>query len=97
MMAEELVQKIVTVSNLRGLHARPAAELSKLASCFRAEVTLEREDHQEAPADCRSIMGLLMMAAGKDTRLHLCAAGPDAAEAVRRISEYFESGFGETD
>ena len=97
MMAEELVKKIVTVSNLRGLHARPAAELSKLASGFRAEVTLEREDQQEAPADCRSIMGLLMMAAGKDTRLHLCAPGPDAEEAAKRICEYFESGFGEAE
>ena len=91
MMAEELVKKIVTVSNVRGLHARPAAELSKLASGFQAEVTLE------SPADCRSIMGLLMMAAGKNTRLRLCAAGPDAEEAARQICAYFESGFGENE
>lgn len=97
MMAEELVKKIVTVNNVRGLHARPAAELSKLASGFQAEVTLEREDQQESPADCRSIMGLLMMAAGKNTRLRLCAVGPDAEEAARQICAYFESGFGENE
>lgn len=106
MVTDGLCEQLVTITSPLGLHARPAAQLARMASGFQATVTLERvlppaaeeqEVFESDEADCRSIMSLLMLAAGKGTQLRLRAAGIDAPEAMRKITEFFESSFGEGD
>ncbi len=92
---EENIEKIVQIGNVRGLHARPAAELGKIASGFNARITLEKPGQPAGAADCRSIMGLLMLAAPKNSELLLKAEGPDAVRAVEQIIRYFASNFDE--
>ncbi len=99
-------EELVTITSPLGLHARPAAQLARMASGFQATLTLERivppsmeeQDVFECDeADCRSIMSLLMLAAGKGTQLRLRAAGSDAPEALRKVVDFFESSFGEAE
>ncbi|MDR0843416.1 MAG: HPr family phosphocarrier protein [Acidobacteriota bacterium] len=87
------LQSIIVVNRL-GLHARAAAKLVRLASRYSSEVHLSREGHNQH-IDAKSILGVLMMAAAKGTRLVVSLDGPDEAEAGDAIRELFESGFGE--
>ena len=79
-----LVKKKVIVKNSQGLHARPAAAFVQLASKFNSNVTLRR-DSQEVNG--KSIMGILMLAAEKDSEIHIIAEGDDAQEAVNELEE----------
>jgi phosphocarrier protein len=65
--------------NERGLHARASAKFVKLASSFDAEVTVSRDGQS---VDARSIMGLMMLAAGIGSSIDISAEGPQAAEAL---------------
>jgi phosphocarrier protein len=65
--------------NERGLHARASAKFVKLASGFDAEVTVSRDGQG---VDARSIMGLMMLAAGIGSSIDISAEGPQAAEAL---------------
>ncbi len=98
MTADEVFEKELMVSNAMGLHARPAAQLVRIASAFDASMIVEKverggDDYEEA--DCRSVLSLLMLAAGKGTKLLLRATGPQAAEAFHAVVDFFESKFGE--
>jgi phosphocarrier protein len=84
----------VVVNNKRGLHARAAAKFVMLAEKFDASVEVIREG-QAVPA--RSIMGLMMLGAGKGAALELRAEGWDAKEALDALAELVESGFDEQD
>jgi phosphocarrier protein HPr len=89
-----MIRQSVQVSNRLGLHARAAAKLVQLASRFSSEVYLSREDaHQQI--DSKSILGILMLAASKGTRLIVSIEGKDEAEAGEAIRELFETKFGE--
>lgn len=79
-----LVKKKVIVKNSQGLYARPAAAFVQLASKFNSNVTLRR-DSQEVNG--KSIMGILMLAAEKDSEIHIIAEGDDAQEAVNELEE----------
>ncbi len=83
-----------TIVNSRGLHARAAAKLVRLAATFTAEVTIER-DGARVPAT--SILGLMMLAAGRGAELAMEARGADAAAALAALVELVERGFDETD
>jgi len=83
----------VTVVNRLGLHARAAARLVAVASGFESEVKLVREGQE---VNGKSIMGVMMLAAGRGTRLRLVCSGPDEREALERISALFADGFGES-
>jgi phosphocarrier protein len=87
-----VLTRIVTVPNKRGLHARAAAKFVMLAERFDASVEVIR-DGQSVPA--RSIMGLMMLGAGKGAQLELRAEGWDAKEALEALSALVESGFDE--
>ena len=89
-----LVKVAVTVEilNERGLHARASAKFVKLASEFDAEVTVSRD---EQSVDARSIMGLMMLAAGPGSSIDIIAEGPDAKAAVDALSELIASRFDE--
>jgi phosphocarrier protein HPr len=84
----------VTVPNKRGLHARAAAKFVMLAERFGASVDVIR-DGQSVPA--RSIMGLMMLGAGKGAVIELRAEGWDAKEALDALAALVESGFDESD
>jgi len=82
----------VEILNERGLHARASAKFVKLASEFDAEVTVSRD---EQSVDARSIMGLMMLAAGPGCCIDISAEGPDAKAAVDALSELIASRFDE--
>ena len=77
-----------------GLHARAAAKLVTLASGFDAEVRLRRDDRE---VNAKSIMGVMMLAAGQGTRLEVVATGPEAQLAVDRLEQLVKDRFGESE
>jgi phosphocarrier protein len=89
-----MCEKEVRIENRNGLHARPAAEIVKAASKFRAEVTIRRDDME---VNGKSIMGVMMLAAEYGTTLWLRANGEDAEQAVEAIATLVASRFGERD
>jgi|SRR5215469_10423493 len=81
------------ICNQRGLHARAAARFVKVAFEFDAEVTVAKNG---TTVSGRSIMGLMMLAAGPGTELDISATGPDAARAVAALAALVSSGFDES-
>jgi len=82
----------VIIENRNGLHARPAAMFVKISSRYRAEVWVEKDGER---VNGKSIMGLMMLAAGKGSRLQVIAEGLDAEKAVAEIKNLVETRFGE--
>jgi phosphocarrier protein len=82
----------VEILNERGLHARASAKFVKLASEFDAEVTVSRDDQS---VDARSIMGLMMLAAGPGSVIVISAHGPEAAAAVHALADLVADRFEE--
>ena len=76
-------RRTVEICNERGLHARASAKFVKLASGYDAEVRVGRDG---AMVDARSIMGLMMLAAGIGSSIDIEAEGPQAEEAVEALS-----------
>ena len=86
------VSERVEIVNERGLHARASAKFVKLAATFDAEVTVSKDG---ATVDARSIMGLMMLAAGPGSLIEITAEGPEAAAAVAALAELVEARFDE--
>jgi phosphocarrier protein len=82
----------VTICNRRGLHARAAARFVKLAFEFQSDITVAKNG---TSVSGRSIMGLMMLAAGPGTALELRATGPDAKAAVAALAALVSGGFDE--
>ena len=72
----------LTISNKLGIHARPAAEFVKTASRYDAEIRVEKDGEE---VDGKSIMGLMMLAAGHGSVLNVMAEGNDAEDALTAI------------
>ena len=89
---DEKVEKEITIVNRLGLHARPAAMFVRIVSRFRCEIWVAKEGEE---INGKSIMGLMMLAAGQGSKLRVRAVGPDAAEAVKEIEELIQSRFNE--
>lgn len=87
-----MVEKILTVKNRAGIHARPAAIIAQTANKFACEVTLSRDD---SDVNAKSIMGVITMAAGYNTTLKMIVEGSDESEAASAIEALFESKFEE--
>ena len=85
-------ERTVQIVNKAGLHARPAAEIVKLAARYRSDITVVRD---ELEVNGKSIMGVMMLAAECGSTLQLKAEGPDAAEALDALEKLIESKFGE--
>lgn len=83
----------LTIPNEDGLHARPAAKFVKLASRYSCEVWVEKDDEE---INGKSIMGLMMLAAGQGSQIKITAEGDDAELALEQLSKLVSSGF-ETD
>ena len=86
-------ERTVQIVNKAGLHARPAAEIVKLAAKYASEITVSREDLE---VNGKSIMGVMMLAAECGATLQLKAEGPDATEAIDALAKLIESKFGES-
>jgi phosphocarrier protein len=89
-----VLSRIVTITNKRGMHARAAAKFVMVAECYGASVDVIR-DGQSVPA--RSIMGLMMLGAGKGAEIEVRAEGWDAKEALDALVALVEAGFDEQD
>ena len=88
-------ERLVTLRNPLGLHARPAARLIRLARRYDARVTLENLANRTGPADAASLHGILSLAAREGHQLRLRAAGPDARRVLDEIAAFVESGCGD--
>ncbi len=86
------IRRTVEIVNERGLHARASAKFVKLASTFDAEVIVSKEGHE---VDARSIMGLMMLAAGIGSHVDISAEGDEAEQAVAALAELIENRFDE--
>jgi len=82
----------VVICNQRGLHARAAARFVKLAEQFESEIWVERDGQSVSG---RSIMGLMMLAAGPGSPVLLSAPGRDAVAAIAALARLVESKFDE--
>ena len=87
-MVEQTVQSL----NKNGLHARPAAEIVKLAAKYRSEITISRDGTE---VNGKSIMGVMMLAAECGASIVLRATGEDAEQAVDAIATLIANKFGE--
>jgi phosphocarrier protein len=86
------VSRDVPIVNPLGLHARPAAQLVKLASQYASEITIGRDG---MPVNAKSIMGVMMLAAEQGATISISAEGTDAEAAVEAIAGLVARGFGE--
>jgi phosphocarrier protein len=87
-----VIKKSVTISNKLGLHARASAKLTKLAGSFPCEVWLSRGDRR---INAKSIMGVMMLAAGLDVTVELETNGSQEEEAMNAIVQLMDDKFGE--
>ncbi len=85
-------QRDVEIVNKLGLHARPSAKLTQLASSFRSQVHMARNGRR---INAKSIMGVMMLAAAKGTTVTLETDGEDEVEAIDALAGLISSGFGE--
>jgi phosphocarrier protein len=90
--AAQKIEKEVTIVNRLGLHARPAAMFVRIASRHRAEIWVAKEGEE---INGKSIMGLMMLAAGQGSKLLIRCDGPDADKAMEELEELIKAGFNE--
>ena len=82
----------VQIKNTLGLHARPATTIVKLLQTVSSSVSFT---HRKETVNAKSIMSILMLAAGKNAVITICVEGDDAEEAMEKIVDAFENRFGE--
>ena len=87
-----MMKATVRINNKLGLHARASAKLSKLAGGFRSEIFLSRNGRR---VNAKSIMGVMMLAAGLGTEIEIETEGEDEAAAMAAIVALIDDKFGE--
>ncbi len=87
-----MIERDTTIVNSLGLHARPAAQMVRMASGFAAEIELAKDG---MAVNGKSIMGVMMLAAECGSTLTIRATGPDEAAAVDALAGLIAGGFGE--
>ena len=85
-------ERSVQIVNKNGLHARPAAEIVKLAAKFKSEITIVKDD---LDVNGKSIMGVMMLAAEHGSTILFRAEGPDADAALDALATLVGNKFGE--
>jgi phosphocarrier protein HPr len=83
-----MVERAIVIKNKTGLHARPAAVVVQKANEFNSTILLEKDGDS---VNAKSIMGVMMLAAGEGSRIKIIAEGKDEHEAVQAISGLLES------
>jgi phosphocarrier protein len=87
-----MTEKEVTVTNRAGIHTRPAASIVKLSARFKSDVYIIRDGFQ---INAKSIIGVMTLAAEQGAKLIVRTEGEDEVQAIEKLSELFENGFGE--
>ena len=87
-----MLKRTITISNKLGLHARASAKLTQAASRFQSGVWIARNGRR---VNAKSIMGVMMLAAGIGSTVELETDGPDEGEAIDAIEKLFADKFGE--
>ncbi len=87
-----MIKQSITISNKLGLHARASAKLTKLAGSFRSDVFMSRNDRR---VNAKSIMGVMMLAAGMGSVVELEVDGPDEQAALAGLVALINDKFGE--
>jgi len=87
-----IMTKVFKVSNKQGLHARPASKFVKTANRFSCEIFVE---HDGEKVNGKSIMGLMMLAAGSGSKLTVHATGHDAPQALAELETLINRKFDE--
>ena len=90
--SSQKIEKEIPIVNRLGLHARPAAMFVRIASRYRSEIWVEKEGEE---VNGKSIMGLMMLAAGQGSRLRIRCEGPDAGKAIEELEELINARFNE--
>ncbi len=86
--------RTVTIINKLGLHARAAARFVQIASEFESDINVI---HGEKEVNGKSIMGVMMLAAGKGSEIRIVASGGDETQALNKLGELVENRFGESE
>ena len=89
-----MIKSTITISNRLGLHARASAKLTKMAGGFKSELHLSRNNRR---VNAKSIMGVMMLAAGMGSEVEIEADGPDESEAMAALRILIDGRFGEAD
>lgn len=89
-----MIEKTLTLKNRLGLHARAAAKLVHTAGGFASKITLHKDGDE---VDGKSILGLLLLAAGKGTSLVVRVEGTDEGTAIAALEDLVERRFDEAD
>ncbi|MBB4842999.1 phosphocarrier protein [Paucibacter oligotrophus] len=87
-----MIKSTLTISNKLGLHARASAKLTKLAGSFQCEVFMSRNNRR---VNAKSIMGVMMLAAGLGSQVELETEGPDEQAAHEALTALVNDKFGE--
>jgi len=87
-----MLERTLQVQNAHGIHARPAAEIVKVAGRFKANITIARDGLE---VNAKSIMGVMMLAAEHGAHIVLRADGEDAAAALEALVALIDGKFGE--
>ena len=87
-----MIRKIIIVENKLGMHARPATMIVKVATKYRSEFKIKKDDME---INGKSIMGVMTLAAEYKSELELIAEGVDEEYLIEEIAELFSSKFGE--
>jgi phosphocarrier protein len=89
----DALEKVLVVQNKMGIHARPAAMIVRMTSKFKGEVWFEKDEEQ---VNGKSIMGLMMLAAGRGSKIRVTAQGPEAEQLIKELESLFERKFEES-
>ena len=89
-----VIKRQIRISNKLGLHARASAKLTQLASRFQSGIWIERNGRR---VNAKSIMGVMMLAAGIGSTLELEVDGPDEGDAAAALEKLFSEKFGESE
>ncbi len=87
-----MIQRTITISNKLGLHARASAKLTKLAGSYKSEVFMSRNGRR---VNAKSIMGVMMLAAGLGAEVEIETSGPDEEVAMEGLVRLIDDKFGE--
>ncbi len=89
-----MISKDFTISNKLGLHARPSAQVTQVASRFTSEIHIAKGPRR---VNAKSIMGVMMLAASCGSVVTIDADGADEADALTALGQLIDSGFGEAE
>lgn len=87
------MEKVMTIKNRMGLHARPAAMFVQEAGKYKSQILVVKDGLQ---VNGKSVMGLMLLAAESGSKLTIKADGPDEAKAIEALEKLFERRFDET-